>query len=155
MGIATDKRAFVFIKKLSDASGKTKNNFLYKKNSMGSYVNKHLISNESVVFETKLHWVIFFSLKSIFTLTIYAWLDRWLSEYVITNRRIIIKTGFIARNSFEMNLSKIESVNVEQSIMGRILNYGSITIIGSGGTRETFHNIAHPLKFRKSFQELC
>lgn len=122
---------------------------------MGSYVNKHLISNESVVFETKLHWVIFFSLKSIFTLTIYAWLDRWLSEYVITNRRIIIKTGFIARNSFEMNLSKIESVNVEQSIMGRILNYGSITIIGSGGTRETFHNIAHPLKFRKSFQELC
>ena len=122
---------------------------------MGSYVNKHLISNESVVFETKLHWVIFFSLKSIFTLTIYAWLDRWLSEYVITNRRIIIKTGFIARNSFEMNLSKIESVNVEQSIMGRILNYGSITIIGSGGTRETFHNIAHPLKFRKSFKELC
>jgi uncharacterized membrane protein YdbT with pleckstrin-like domain len=54
-----------------------------------------------------------------------------------------------------MNLSKIESVNVEQSIMGRILNYGSITIIGSGGTRETFHNIAHPLEFRKSFQELC
>ncbi len=122
---------------------------------MGSYVNKHLISNESVVFETKLHWVIFFTLKSIFTLTIYAWLERWLSEYVITNRRIIIKTGFIARNSFEMNLSKIESVNVEQSIMGRILNYGSITIIGSGGTRETFHNIAHPLEFRKSFQELC
>lgn len=122
---------------------------------MGSYANKHLISNESVVFETKLHWVIFFSLKSIFTLTIYAWLERWLSEYVITNRRIIIKTGFIARNTFEMNLSKIESVNVEQSIMGRILNYGSITIIGSGGTRETFHNIAHPLEFRKSFQELC
>lgn len=122
---------------------------------MGGYVNKHLISNESVVFETKLHWVIFFSFKSIFTLTIYAWLERWLSEYVITNRRIIIKTGFIARNTFEMNLSKIESVNVEQSIMGRILNYGSITIIGSGGTRETFHNIAHPLEFRKSFQELC
>lgn len=122
---------------------------------MGSYVNKHLISNENVVFETKLHWVIFFSLRSIFTLTIYAWLERWLSEYVITNRRIIIKTGFIARNTFEMNLSKIESVNVEQSIMGRILNYGSITIIGSGGTRETFHNIAHPLEFRKSFQELC
>lgn len=122
---------------------------------MGSYVNKHLINNENVVFETKLHWVIFFSLRSIFTLTIYAWLERWLSEYVITNRRIIIKTGFIARNTFEMNLSKIESVNVEQSIMGRILNYGSITIIGSGGTRETFHNIAHPLEFRKSFQELC
>jgi len=122
---------------------------------MGSYVDKHLISNESVAYETKLHWVIFFSLKSIFTLTITAWLERWLSEYVITNRRIIIKTGFIARRTFEMNLSKIESVNVDQSVMGRIFNFGSITIIGSGGTRETFHNIAKPLRFRKEFQELC
>ena len=122
---------------------------------MGSYVNNHLIKDESVVFETKLHWVIFFSLKSLFTLTLAAWIIRWLSEYVITNRRIVIKTGFISRNTFEMNISKIESVNVDQSVMGRILNYGSITIIGTGGTRETFHNIAKPLAFRKSFQELC
>jgi len=121
---------------------------------MGSYVNNHLIKDESVVFETKLHWVIFFTLKSLFTLTIAAWIERALSEFVITNRRIIIKRGFIARNSFEMNLSKIESVNVDQSVMGRILNYGSITIIGTGGTRETFHNIAKPLLFRRSFQEL-
>jgi uncharacterized membrane protein YdbT with pleckstrin-like domain len=82
-------------------------------------------------------------------------MERWLSEYVITNRRIIIKRGFIARDTFEMNLSKIESVNVDQSVMGRILNYGSITIIGTGGTRETFHNISKPLEFRKAFQELC
>ena len=122
---------------------------------MGSYVNQHLIRDESVAFETRLHWVIFFSLKSILTLTIAAWLIRWLSEYVITNRRIVIKTGFVARSTFEMNLSKIESVNVDQSVMGRILNYGSITIIGTGGTRETFHNIAKPLAFRKAFQELC
>jgi hypothetical protein len=39
--------------------------------------------------------------------------------------------------------------------MGRILNYGSITIIGTGGTTETFHNIARPLKFKQTFQELC
>lgn len=122
---------------------------------MGTYANKHLISNESVVFETRLHWVIFFTLRSLFTLTFAAWLERWLSEFVITNRRLIIKTGFIARNTFEMNLSKIESVNVDQSVMGRILNYGSITIIGSGGSRETFHNISRPIAFRKAFQELC
>jgi hypothetical protein len=54
-----------------------------------------------------------------------------------------------------MNLSKIESVNVDQTVTGRILNYGSITIIGTGGTRETFHNISKPLSFRKAFQELC
>jgi uncharacterized membrane protein YdbT with pleckstrin-like domain len=122
---------------------------------MGSYVNKHLIRDETVAHETKLHWVIFFSLKSIFTLTIYAWLKRWLWEFVITNRRIVIKEGLIARRTFEMNLSKIETVNVDQTVMGRILNYGSITIIGTGGTRETFHNIARPMAFRQAFQELC
>jgi uncharacterized membrane protein YdbT with pleckstrin-like domain len=122
---------------------------------MGKYVNNHLIRDESVVFETKYHWVIFFTLKSLFTLTIAPLLQRTLSEFVITNRRIIIKTGFIARSTFEMNLSKIESVNVDQTVTGRILNYGSITIIGTGGTREVFHNISKPLSFRKAFQELC
>ena len=122
---------------------------------MGSYVNGHLIKDESVAYETKYHWVIFFSPKSIFTLTIYAWMKRWLSEFVITNRRIVIKQGFIARRTFEMNLSKIETVNVDQTVMGRILNYGSITIIGTGGTTETFHNIARPMTFRQKFQELC
>jgi uncharacterized membrane protein YdbT with pleckstrin-like domain len=122
---------------------------------MVKYVNNHLIRDESVVFETKYHWVIFFTLKSLFTLTVAPLLQRALSEFVITNRRIIIKTGFIARSTFEMNLSKIESVNVDQTVTGRILNYGSITIIGTGGTREAFHNISKPLSFRKAFQELC
>ena len=122
---------------------------------MGNYVNNHLIKDESVAFETKLHWITLFTLRSLFTLSLAFWFERWLSEFVITNRRIIIKTGFIARKTFEMNLSKIESVNVDQSVMGRIFNFGSITIIGSGGTRETFHKISKPLKFRKAFQELC
>jgi uncharacterized membrane protein YdbT with pleckstrin-like domain len=122
---------------------------------MGRYVNNHLIRDESVVHETKLHWVIFLTLKSLFTLGIAPFLQRKLSEFVITNRRIIIKTGFIARSTFEMNLSKIESVNVDQTVTGRIFNYGSITIIGTGGTRETFHNISKPINFRKAFQELC
>ena len=60
----------------------------------------------------------------------------------------------IARSTFEMNLSKIESVTVDQTVIGRMLNYGSITIIGTGGTKETFHNISQPLSFRKAFQEL-
>jgi uncharacterized membrane protein YdbT with pleckstrin-like domain len=122
---------------------------------MGNYVNNHLIRDESVVFETKYHWVIFITIRGIFTLFVAPAIDRWQSEFVITNRRIIIKTGFISRKTVEMNLSKIESVNVDQSIVGRILRYGSITIIGTGGTKETFHNIAKPIEFRKAFQELC
>jgi uncharacterized membrane protein YdbT with pleckstrin-like domain len=122
---------------------------------MGTYVNNHLIREESVVFETKYHWIIFITLRGIFTLFLAPVIDRWQSEFVITNRRIIIKTGFISRKTVEMNLSKIESVNVDQSVFGRILGYGSISIIGTGGTNETFHNIAKPIEFRKAFQELC
>ena len=55
--------------------------------------------------------------------------------------------------TLEMNLTKIESVNVDQSILGRILGYGTITIIGTGGTRESFHDISSPLLFRRKFQE--
>jgi len=63
------------------------------------------------------------------------------SEFAITNKRVIIKVGLISRKTLEMNLSKIESVNVDQSILGRILRYGTLTVIGTGGTRETFTTI--------------
>jgi uncharacterized membrane protein YdbT with pleckstrin-like domain len=81
-------------------------------------------------------------------------IDKYSDEFAITNRRLIIKTGLISRKTFEMNLSKIESVNIDQTLLGRILGYGTIMIVGSGGTRETFPNIKKPLEFRKKFQEL-
>jgi uncharacterized membrane protein YdbT with pleckstrin-like domain len=81
-------------------------------------------------------------------------IDRYTDEFAITNKRVIIKTGLISRKTFEMNHSKIESVNVDQSILGRILGYGTIGIVGSGGTREVFPNIKNPLAFRKKFQEM-
>ncbi|MCO5234350.1 MAG: PH domain-containing protein [Chitinophagales bacterium] len=121
---------------------------------MGHYVNNNLIKGEVVELETTYHWIIFFALSSILTLFISPLLKRYTDEFVITNRRIIIKTGLVSRKTFEMNLSKIESVNVNQSILGRILGYGSIDIIGTGGTRETFPDIFHPIEFRKKFQEL-
>jgi len=81
-------------------------------------------------------------------------IDRYTDEFAITNKRVIIKTGLISRKTFEMNHSKIESVNVDQGILGRILGYGTIRIVGSGGTKEVFPNISNPLKFRKKFQEM-
>lgn len=121
---------------------------------MGSYVDNNLIRDEHVVFETKYHWKIFFTFKALFTLFIYPILARWSDEFVVTNRRIIIKTGIISRKTFEMNLNKIETVNVDQSIFGRMLGFGTITVIGTGGTREEFPNIAQPTEFRKKFQEV-
>jgi uncharacterized membrane protein YdbT with pleckstrin-like domain len=120
---------------------------------MGSYVNTSLIRDENVVYEAKNHWIIFISLKSFLTLFISPLIENWTSEYAITNKRVIIKLGLISRKTLEMNLSKIESVNVDQSIFGRILGYGAITIIGTGGTRETFSDLANPIQFRRVFQE--
>mgnify|MGYP001553666968 FL=1 len=121
---------------------------------MGSYVNNNLIKDETVVYETKYHWKIFFTLTGIFTLFIAPAIKRWTDEFVITNKRVIIKTGLFSRYTFEMNLNKIESVNVDQSIFGRMLGYGTITIIGTGGTKESFLNIADAVEFRKKFQEV-
>jgi uncharacterized membrane protein YdbT with pleckstrin-like domain len=121
---------------------------------MGSYVDSTLLDGESVVYETELHWIIFLSLRGIFTLFIAPLVDRWTSEFAITSKRIVIKVGLISRHTVEMNLSKIESVNVDQGIMGRILGYGTITVIGTGGTRESFQNIANPVEFRRQFQQV-
>jgi uncharacterized membrane protein YdbT with pleckstrin-like domain len=80
--------------------------------------------------------------------TFTAWFHRWTTETDVTNLRVVHKTGFIKRRTFEMSLDKIESVDVNQSILGRILNYGDVTILGVGEGRETIKTIASPLAFR-------
>lgn len=77
-----------------------------------------------------------------------AWFHRWTTETDVTNLRVVHKTGFIKRRTFEMSLDKVESVDVNQSILGRILNYGDVTILGVGEGRETISTIASPLEFR-------
>ena len=121
---------------------------------MGNYINNNLIKDEHVELETTYHWIIFCNLRAILTLFIAPMIDKYSDEFAITNRRVIIKTGLISRKTFEMNLSKIESVNIDQTILGRIFGYGTILIVGSGGTREIFPKIKNPLEFRKKFQEL-
>lgn len=74
------------------------------------------------------------------------------SELVITDRRVLIKVGFIQRHTFEMFISKIESVAVFQSMLGRLLNYGTVEIRGTGGSSESFATIAAPLPFRDAIQ---
>ena len=69
-------------------------------------------------------------------------------EIELTNRRVLYKDGFIRRHTFEMHLDKVESVEVEQSILGRLLNYGDLTIRGTGDTMERAVMIDRPLEFR-------
>lgn len=136
------------------------------------YLEETLTKNESVLFETKLHPVMFlwpilllgFSLQfgesgALLTGIAFIWglykaLVYFNSIFVITNQRILVKIGFIARNTREINLSKLESVAVDQSVLGRILNYGTLTFIGTGGTREPFSKISHPIELRKTINDI-
>ena len=83
--------------------------------------------------------------------TIRGWFHRFTTETDVTDRRVVHKTGFINRHTFEIALDKIASVDVDQSIPGRLLNYGSVTIVGIGeGSTKTIDTIASPLAFRSA-----
>jgi uncharacterized membrane protein YdbT with pleckstrin-like domain len=160
-----------------------------------SYIEKNLVPGETVVYKTRLHWVVMLwhivlSLLLLelpaLALLFYAFshlqqlqprtqhlmlgagialllisamvisvgaIRRNATEMAVTNRRVVVKTGLAARKTIEMLLNKIESIEVNESGMGRVLGYGSITLIGTGGTSEPFHLMAKPLEFRNRVQQ--
>ena len=65
---------------------------------------------------------------------------------------MLIKVGVIRRHTVEILLEKVEGIGVTQTVPGRILNFGSIVVTGTGGTRETFHEMSAPMEFRKQVQ---
>jgi hypothetical protein len=150
--------------------------------SLGSYTTATLQADERPLHKTSLHWMVLIGpiLVSLFSLIIIGpigmiafWKGQswvWLlltipvaiiasaalavkmSELVITDRRVLIKVGFIQRQTFEMFISKIESVAVTQGMIGRFLDYGTVEIRGTGGSSESFATIAAPLQFRDAIQ---
>jgi uncharacterized membrane protein YdbT with pleckstrin-like domain len=147
------------------------------------YVRRVLQPGETIVYSTKLHWIIYWrailllivcvmlagaawymadnknlSLALAIAAVIFALLGlssalrtfirRWTTELAVTDRRVIYKEGLIARRTLEMNRSRVESVDVYQTILGRILGYGTITLRGTGGSLEPMHTIDDPLTFR-------
>ena len=120
---------------------------------MGNYIDSTLTKDEQVVAEAQLHWIIYVSLGAVLTLFIAPLLQKMSTEFAVTNKRVIWKKGLIRRNTGEMNLKKIENVQVHQGVFERLFGYGNVTIVGTGGTRESFSRIANPLEFRKALQE--
>jgi uncharacterized membrane protein YdbT with pleckstrin-like domain len=138
------------------------------------YIEANLLPEETVVHKATLHWMIFGKAMLVVILgivllavepTIGALVDAVglvmalpaliaykTSEFGVTTKRVIVKVGFVQRRTLELLLRQVEAISVEQNIMGRILNYGSITLSGTGGVREVFHNIAAPLEFRRRIQ---
>src|SRR5262249_28088939 len=82
-----------------------------------------------------------------------AWIGWSASEFAVTNKRVIVKVGFLRSHSVEILLAKVEGITVDQDMFGNLFNYGTIRITGTGGTQETFDRIADPLTFRKKAQE--
>lgn len=138
-----------------------------------SYIKSILLSDEKIIYRRHPHWIVV--LRSWMVLIIAAFLlvrghptllsiclfsilalivclsgliFYYSSEYGITDKRIVMKSGFISRVAFENSLDLIERVEISQSIMGRILDYGSIRIWGVSGTNELFSAVCYPFRFR-------
>ena len=82
------------------------------------------------------------------------WVELRTSEFAVTTTRVIFKVGLVARYTTELLLSKVESIAVQQSLTGRILGYGDLTVIGTGGTREVFRRVRDPITFRNYVQQV-
>jgi uncharacterized membrane protein YdbT with pleckstrin-like domain len=140
------------------------------------YVESNLLPNEQITYRANLHWVIY-ALPAIvflvailvalggggwiagmaigivgFVLLLPPWIRASSSVFAITNKRVLIKVGLIRRHSLELLLQKVEGIGVDQGVLGRILGYGTITVSGVGGTKETFQMISNPLEFRRQVQ---
>lgn len=129
---------------------------------MSSYIDQILIDGEQVIYQARLSlWsqivlilvgIILLPLFGLgLALLFWAWLVCRTTELAITNKRIISKSGIIQRTTMELRLDKIESIKVDQGLMGRMLNFGAITISGTGGDKTPIESIADPLQFQKYF----
>ena len=159
-----------------------------------SYVESNLVPGETLIYQTRLHWVVMlwhlvlgcFLLVLPGALLLYSthsqtgiesqtlqvmeiasavllvcgvvvilvgMVRRNATEMAVTNRRVVIKTGLASRKTIEMLLNKVESIEVSETTAGRMLGYGTIVVIGTGGTPQPFHKIAHPLEFRSQVQQ--
>ena len=129
---------------------------------MASYVESALTKGEQVVYQGKVSiWslapllLLGFIFLAFYGLGLLFWAAaaiRYLTtELAITNKRVIAKFGLISRSTIEINLQKIESIQVNQGIFGRIFNFGSIVVSGTGNPQAPIPGISSPLQFRRAF----
>ena len=128
---------------------------------MASYIDKVLIGGEQVLYRARIsRWslapllllgILLLPIGVGLIFLIWAWARYASTELAITNKRVIAKTGLIERKTVEMFIAKVESIQVEQSVLGRLLNYGTVVISGTGIHSAPFTSIADPLTLRKHF----
>jgi uncharacterized membrane protein YdbT with pleckstrin-like domain len=142
-----------------------------------SYIREILRPDEKLLATGNIHWIIYwpaialmalavislsvlglasivgriifvlFALAAIF-FAVKEWLQQWITEIAVTDRRVIVKTGLIRRHTAEMNMDKVESVTVYQSVLGRLLGYGSVHVRGTGEGLGHLDYISSPILLR-------
>lgn len=142
------------------------------------FIESNLMQDERVLGRASLHWIVFiwpaiwlalavilfssggdtagagaFPLILALATGLFSFINLKTSEFGVTNKRVLMKTGLIRRNSFEVLLSKVEGIQLNQGILGRVLGYGTIVVTGAGGSADPFRRIASPLDFRRKVQE--
>lgn len=130
---------------------------------MASYVEQALTRGESVLHLGRTSWwslsgylvfgVLLIPLGVGLILLAVAWVKQRSTELAVTNKRVITKFGFIQRDTVELNIQKVESVQVQQGIMGRMLDFGTIVIAGGGNPQAPVPGISDPMGFRRAFLE--
>lgn len=131
---------------------------------MAKYVDEVLIEGERVVYTGHItlwslwHLLLFGTILLVvgigLILLIIAYIRYKSTELAITNKRVIAKSGFISRHTVELNINRVESIQVTQSILGRIFNFGTLIISGGGDPQAPITGISNPLAFRKAFTEV-
>src|SRR4029453_14346874 len=129
------------------------------------YIEANLLPGETVVQRARLHWIVFLKAVAVFVfglgllyfdpkliglivmavglvMAVPPWVSRVSSEFGVTSKRVILKGGLTPRGALALLIREVEAISVDQSPTGRMLNFGTITLPGTGGVRETFHNIS-------------
>lgn len=139
-----------------------------------TYIEQSLLKDEKIVFTTSLHPVVFLIplllliaggflhftgyTSIVLYLAVFSGISSLInymsSEFSLTSKRVIGKTGFLRRKSVDLLLGKVESLKIDQDILGRLLNYGNVVVTGTGATKEIFSNISNPLKLRSEVNSI-
>lgn len=130
-----------------------------------SYITDTVLPSEHVIYQTHVSWWSQFALVSVGILTLpamgfglilllAAFIIYKSTELAITNKRIIAKYGFIMRDTVELPLKRVESIQVRQGIFGRIFGYGTVIVAGAGNPQAKIKNVRNPLAFRAVFNRM-
>ena len=136
-------------------------------------------TSNSIVYQARLHWIIFFWPAIVFASALYVsevsplfrnighitallslvWLvvmvmTYYFSVLIIKERHIILCTGILTRQTLDLSLNKIESIDIRQSVLGSLFQYGSLVITGTGGTRQYINYLNQPLTCRRHIEQL-